>query len=79
MGFLSKVGVADSQFPHLLYFNGKVVHHLNSNPEDNSPDNLILLSIADHRRIHAWLNKVQRLEDTLVENSVLEVHDTPKG
>lgn len=38
-----------------------VVHHLDANKQNNHPDNLVLMSIPDHRRIHAWLNKVQRL------------------
>lgn len=52
-----------------------VVHHLDENKQNNHPDNLILLSIPDHRRIHAWLNKVQRLSRKGVENSVLEAPD----
>jgi len=51
---------------------GMVVHHLDSNKQNNHPDNLVLVSIQDHRRIHAWLNKVQRLERKLVGNSVPE-------
>lgn len=55
---------------------GSVVHHLDENTQNNHPDNLILMSIPDHRRIHAWLNKVQRLSRKRVEDSVLEAQDT---
>lgn len=55
---------------------GMVVHHMDCDKLNNHPDNLILLSIPDHRRIHAWLNKVQRLSREGVENSVLEAPDT---
>lgn len=56
---------------------GMVVHHLDENKQNNHPDNLILVSIQDHRRIHAWLNKVQRLSSNGVGNSVSEAQDTP--
>lgn len=58
---------------------GMVVHHLDEDKQNNHPDNLILISIQDHRRIHAWLNKVQRLSRKRVENSVLEAQDTSTG
>lgn len=52
--------------------DGMVVHHLDENKLNNHPDNLILLSIPDHRRIHAWINKVQRLSGNGVGDSVPE-------
>jgi len=55
---------------------GMVVHHLDENKQNNDPRNLIMLSIPDHRRIHAWLNKVQRLSRKGVGNSVPEAQDT---
>jgi ribosomal silencing factor RsfS len=58
---------------------GLVVHHLDENKQNNHPDNLVLLSIPDHRRIHAWLNKVQRLSREGVGNSVPEAPSTQKG
>jgi ribosomal silencing factor RsfS len=54
---------------------GMVVHHLDEDKQNNHPDNLVLLSIQDHRRIHAWLNKVQRLSRKGVGDSVPEVPD----
>lgn len=58
---------------------GMVVHHMDENKQNNHPDNLILLSIQDHRRIHAWLNKVQRLSRKGVGNSIPEAQDTQNG
>lgn len=49
------------------YFFGKIpdnevfnVHHLDLNPNNNSPDNLQLLTQADHRRLHAKLLKIKK-------------------
>lgn len=58
---------------------GMVIHHLDENKQNNDPRNLIMLSIQDHRRIHAWLNKVQRLSRKGVGNSVPEAQDTQNG
>lgn len=54
---------------------GMVVHHLDEDKSNNHPDNLVLVSIADHRRIHAWLNKVQRLSRKGVGDSVPEAQN----
>lgn len=54
---------------------GMVVHHLDENKQNNHPDNLILVSIQDHRRLHAWINKVQRLSRKGVGTSSPEVPD----
>jgi hypothetical protein len=59
--------------------DGLVIHHMDENKMNNSPENLIMLSIADHRRLHAWLNKVQRLSRKGVGNSVPEAPDTQMG
>lgn len=56
---------------------GWVVHHKDHNKLNNSPDNLEMMTRAQHMRLHAnhyW--KVQRLERKLVENSVLEAPET---
>jgi len=58
---------------------GMVVHHLDEDKQNNHPDNLILVSIQDHRRIHAQLNKVQRLSRKGVGASSPEAPDTPWG
>lgn len=33
--------------------NGYDVHHLNFNPSDNRPENLVLMSHSEHRKLHA--------------------------
>lgn len=33
-------------------FDGKVIHHLNSNPFDNRPSNLLVMTASAHRRHH---------------------------
>ena len=60
--------------------HGWVVHHKDHNKLNNSPDNLEMMTRAEHMRYHAkeyW--KVQRLERKLVGNSVLEAQDTQNG
>lgn len=58
---------------------GMVIHHLDEDKSNNHPNNLVMLSIPDHRRIHAWLNKVQRLSRKGVGNSVPEAQDAQNG
>lgn len=36
---------------------GEVVHHLDENRSNNSPDNLIVLYNGMHVKLHKWLNK----------------------
>lgn len=36
---------------------GEVVHHLDSNRSNNSPDNLLTLSGPMHAKLHSWLDK----------------------
>lgn len=36
---------------------GEVVHHLDENRTNNSPDNLLVLSSPMHVKLHAWLDK----------------------
>lgn len=36
----------------LIIPEGYVVHHINGNPADNSPGNLVVLSRSEHSRIH---------------------------
>lgn len=42
---------------------GFCVHHLDMDKKNNAPSNLIMLTNADHRLLHAWINEaiVQRL------------------
>ncbi len=41
----------------------EVVHHLDSNRENNVRSNLIVLSHADHIRLHAWIDSGAPLYD----------------
>jgi HNH endonuclease len=36
---------------------GEVVHHLDSNRSNNSPDNLLVLSGPMHAKLHSWMRK----------------------
>lgn len=36
---------------------GEVVHHLDQNRQNNSPDNLLILSNPMHAKLHGWMNK----------------------
>ncbi len=36
---------------------GEVVHHLDENKENNSPDNLLILQNPMHVKLHAWMDK----------------------
>lgn len=38
---------------------GEVVHHLDFNRTNNSPDNLLVLSGPMHMKLHTWLDKVE--------------------
>ena len=40
----------------------EVVHHINGNAEDNSPDNLLVMTDAQHRQLHMALAK-EKLEE----------------
>lgn len=35
----------------------EVVHHLDSNKSNNSPDNLLVLDNSQHSKLHSWLDK----------------------
>ena len=39
---------------------GEVVHHVDDNPLNNDPDNLVILSRAEHHRLHATGSKRRR-------------------
>lgn len=52
---------------------GCCIHHIDLDINNNTIENLQLLTISEHMQLHAYIRKVQRLERNLVENSVLEV------
>jgi hypothetical protein len=33
---------------------GEAVHHIDRNPRNNSPENLRVLSVPDHKRLHRY-------------------------
>src|SRR5215472_15500329 len=43
------------------------VHHLNHDPADNRPENLVVLSEEEHRRLHADEKSVRYLHDTVLQ------------
>lgn len=49
----------------------QVIHHLDFNRSNNHPSNLIVLSIADHGRLHNWINNISsRLGKATFEESL---------
>jgi len=53
---------------------GCVIHHIDMNIDNNKIENLQLLTISEHMKLHQEIRKVQRLERNLVGNSVPEAH-----
>jgi hypothetical protein len=52
-----------SQPENLSYIpKGFVIHHIDCNAQNNSPDNLFLMEKGDHRRLHLELFKIRRVE-----------------
>lgn len=49
--------VAEEQVIDRPLKEGEVVHHLDENRANNSPDNLLVLSAPMHGKLHSWLNK----------------------
>ncbi len=49
--------VAEEQILDRPLKEGEVVHHLDENKSNNSPDNLLVLSGPMHGKLHGWLNK----------------------
>jgi hypothetical protein len=42
---------------------GEVVHHLDLNKSNNSPDNLLVIMGPMHGKLHAWMNKHEIIPD----------------
>lgn len=59
-------------YSHSELPTGCVVHHIDQNIDNNSIDNLQLLGIGEHIKLHAEIRKVQRLEGNLVGSSTSE-------
>ncbi len=56
-----------------------IVHHRDGNVDNNSVDNLEMLSISEHVKLHWRQRKEQRLSSNGVGNSVPEAQATQKG
>lgn len=63
---LTTADVSQYQYEHILVAeemldrplkSGEVVHHLDSNRSNNSPDNLLVLSGPMHAKLHTWMDK----------------------
>ena len=60
------------EFPHNC-----VLHHIDLNIDNNSIENLQLMTISEHIKLHTEIRKVQRLSSNGVGNSVPEAHNIP--
>jgi HNH endonuclease len=58
---------------------GYVIHHIDENIDNNTIDNLLMLTISDHMKLHSELRKVQRLSREGVGDSVSEAHTALTG
>jgi hypothetical protein len=48
----------------------EIVHHLNGNPLDNRPENLLVMTPSNHAKLHSLLRKVRAItEDALPVHS----------
>lgn len=52
--------VAEEKIGRPLYKN-EVAHHINENPNDNRPENIIVMDFAEHRRLHGKLRIERRI------------------
>lgn len=63
---LSNADFSDFRYEHVVVAEemlqrklnkDEVVHHLDSNRSNNSPDNLLVMSYSSHLKLHRWLDK----------------------
>lgn len=57
IGVYEHVLIAEEEILDRPLKTGEVVHHLDSNRSNNSPDNLLPLENPSHSKLHAWMNK----------------------
>lgn len=56
-GVYEHVLMAEEEVVNRLLRPGEVVHHLDLNRSNNSPDNLLVLDGSQHNKLHSWLDK----------------------
>lgn len=49
---------------------GEVVHHLDTNRQNNSPDNILVLSGPMHAKLHTWLDKYTLIPNDLQKERI---------
>jgi predicted nucleic acid-binding Zn ribbon protein len=49
---------------------GEVVHHLDEQKDNNSPDNLLVISNPMHGKLHQWLNKHEVIPNEAQEKRI---------
>jgi hypothetical protein len=70
--------------------NGKIpkgyhVHHIDGNTQNNEPENLVLLSVSEHRKVHAETmpeSRKEKIRENLLEKAVpasKEWHKSKEG
>ena len=57
MGVYEHVLIAEEEVIDRQIKAGEVVHHLDLNKSNNSPENLMVLENPMHGKLHGWLNK----------------------
>lgn len=60
---------------YAFFPKGYVIHHIDLNIDNNSIDNLELMTISNHIKLHWEIRKVQRLDRKIVGNSVPEAQN----
>ena len=63
MGIYEHLLVAEEDVLGRPIREGEVVHHLDKNRSNNSPDNLIVLLNPMHSKLHAWLDRNKIIPD----------------
>jgi hypothetical protein len=57
IGVYEHVLIAEEEVLDRSLKPGEVVHHLDSNRSNNSPDNLLPIENPSHAKLHSWLSK----------------------
>ncbi len=57
IGVYEHVLIAESKIIDRPLLEGEVVHHMDLNRSNNSPDNLLVLTNPMHTKLHGWMDK----------------------